>query len=190
MLRKLYDWLMRLAAGPQGAYALAAVAFCEGIFFPIPPDVMLAPIVLANRRRAFAYALLCLACSVCGGMVGYAVGHFLTPVGQAILAFFGETRGIDELHAWLAKGWGFLMIALPIPYKLTAIFSGMVTFPFLYFVAGSIVVRGIRFGLEAGLLKAYGEPIRGFVEKRLALMASLVVVILIGMILAVRFLHG
>jgi membrane protein YqaA with SNARE-associated domain len=189
MLRKLYDWLMGLAAGPYAPYALAAVAFCEGIFFPIPPDVMLAPMVLANRGRAWRYALLCLVCSVCGGCVGYAVGHFLTPVGQAILAFFGETRGIDELSVWLSKGWGILMIALPIPYKLTAIFSGMVSFKFPLFVGASILVRGIRFFAEATLLRVYGEPIRQFVEKRLALVAGLVIAVLVAMVLAVKLLH-
>jgi membrane protein YqaA with SNARE-associated domain len=189
MLRKLYDWVMGLAAGPYAPYALAAVAFCEGVFFPIPPDVMLAPIVLANRDKAWRYALLCLVCSVCGGCVGYAVGHFLTPIGQAILAFFGETRGIDELRGWLNKGWGFLMIALPIPYKLTAIFSGMVSFNFPMFVGGSILVRGIRFFAEATLLQIYGEPIRHFVEKRLALAAGLLIAVLVAMVLAVKLLH-
>jgi hypothetical protein len=110
-------------------------------------------------------------------------------VGQAILAFFGETRGIDELSGWLSKGWGILMIALPIPYKLTAIFSGMVSFKFPLFVAASIVVRGIRFFLEAALLRQYGEPIRHFVEKRLALVAGLVIAVLVVMVLAVKLLH-
>ena len=190
MLRNLYDWVMRLAAGPRAVYALVLVAFCEGIFFPIPPDVMLAPMVLANRDRAWRYALICTVCSVSGGMVGYAVGHFLTPVGQAILAFFGETRGIDELSVWLSKGWGILMIALPIPYKLTAIFSGMVSFKFPLFVFASIGVRGLRFFLEAGLLRAFGEPVRNFVEKRLALVASLACAALVVVFLGVRLLHS
>jgi membrane protein YqaA with SNARE-associated domain len=189
MLRKLYDWVMGLAAGPYAPYALAAVAFCEGIFFPIPPDVMLAPIVLANRDKAWRYASLCLVCSVCGGCVGYGVGHFLTPVGRAILAFFGETRGMDELKVKLDQGWGMLMIALPVPYKLTAIFSGMVQFSFPLFVGGSILVRGIRFFAEATLLRIYGEPIRYFVEKRLALVAGLGVAALVAMVLAVKLLH-
>ena len=189
MLRKLYDWVMTLAAGRHARWALAGVAFCEGVFFPIPPDVMLAPMVLADRKRAFEYAALCTVCSVTGGMVGYGVGHFLTPVGQAILAFFGETRGIDELSVWLSKGWGVLMIALPIPYKLTAIFSGMVKFNFPLFVVTSIVVRGLRFFLEAGLLRAYGEPIRTFVEKRLALVAGLGVAALAAVYLGLKLLH-
>jgi membrane protein YqaA with SNARE-associated domain len=186
MLRKLYDWVMRLAAGPQAPYALAAVAFCEGVFFPIPPDVMLAPMVLANRNRAFRYALLCLICSVCGGMVGYAVGHFLEGVGTFILSLFGETRAeFSDFY----NHWGLLILALPIPYKLTAIASGMAAFKFPTFVAASIVIRGARFFLEAGLLKAFGEPIREFVEKRLAMVVGLGFASLVAVILVLRLLH-
>jgi membrane protein YqaA with SNARE-associated domain len=186
MLRNLYDWVMRLAAGPQAVYALAVVAFCEGIFFPIPPDVMLAPMILANRQRAWRYALLCLVCSVCGGMVGYAVGLFLEGVGEFILNLFGETRA--EFSDFYNR-WGLLILALPIPYKLTAIASGMAAFKFPTFVAASVVIRGARFFLEAGLLKAFGEPIQEFVEKRLAVVVGLVFAALVALILALRLLH-
>ena len=186
MLRKLYDWLMGMAAGPYAPYALAGVAFCEGIFFPIPPDVMLAPMVLANRDRAWRYALLCLVCSVCGGCVGYAVGHFLSGFGEWILGLFGETRAeFSDFY----NHWGLLILALPIPYKLTAIASGMAAFKFQNFVVASLAIRGARFFLEAGLLKAFGEPIRLFVEKRLALVVGLVLTGLIAVILALRLLH-
>jgi membrane protein YqaA with SNARE-associated domain len=184
MLRKTYDWVMRLAASPRAPMALAAVAFAEGLFFPIPPDVMLMPIVLADRRRALRYALICLIASIVGGSTGYAVGYFLEPVGRLILTSTGGDY--DAFRAWYAQ-WGALLIAIPIPYKITAVASGLAQLPYPIFLSVSILVRGLRFGLEAALLKAYGEPIRAFVEKRLALMASAAAVAVVGLVMALKF---
>jgi len=186
MLRKTYDWVMGLAASPRAPLALGVVAFCEGLFFPIPPDVLLMPVVLGDRSRAMRYAALTIVCSIAGGSCGYAVGFFLAPLGQWLLSLTGASYA--SFHAWYQQ-WGALLIAVPIPYKITAIASGLAKLNFGLFIGVSVLVRGLRFSLEALLLKIYGEPIRAFVERRLALVASAVAVAVVGLVMALKFAH-
>jgi len=186
MLRKTYDWVMSLAALPQAPLALGVVAFCEGLFFPIPPDVLLMPVVLGDRQRALRYALLTVVCSIAGGSCGYAVGFFLQPLGEWLLSLTGGSY--ESFHSWYAK-WGALLIAVPIPYKITAIASGMAKLNFGVFIGVSVLVRGLRFASEALLLKIYGEPIRAFVERRLALVASAVAVLVVALVMLLKFAH-
>jgi membrane protein YqaA with SNARE-associated domain len=186
MLRRTYDWVMGLAASQHAGRALGAVAFAEGIFFPIPPDVLLMPIVLANRDKALRYAAICTVCSILGGMVGYSVGYFLQPIGEWLLSLTGHAEGFETFQDWYAQ-WGALLIAAPIPYKITAIASGLAKLDFGLFVGVSILVRSLRFGLEAWLLKVYGEPIRAFVEKRLYLLASGVAVALVAVVVVLKY---
>jgi len=188
MLRKTYDWVMGLAASRHAPRALAAVAFAEGLFFPIPPDVLLMPVVLADRQRAMRYAALTTACSILGGSTGYAVGFFLQSFGLWLLSLTGHTGGFEAFQAWYAK-WGALLIAVPIPYKITAIASGLAKLNFGIFIGVSILVRGLRFSLEAWLLKIYGEPIRAFVERRLAMVASGVAVLIVALVMVLKFAH-
>lgn len=187
MLRKTYDRLMSLAAGPNAVWWLSAEAFAEGVCFPIPPDFMLMPIVLADRGRAWSYAAVCTVSSVLGGATGYAIGYFLAPVGRALLALTGYGHGMDAFQAWFHQ-WGVLLIAVPIPYKLISITLGVAHFSFPLFVAASVLIRGMRFFAVAGLLRAYGAPIQGFIERRLALVVSAVALVLIGAVLALKFL--
>lgn len=184
MLRRLYDWTLRLAASPDAPVWLALLAFCEGVFFPIPPDVMLAPLVLAQRDRAWRYAAICLGASVLGGSVGYTVGFFLHPVGVWMLSLTGGDP--VEFQHWYGQ-WGVFLLALPIPYKLTAIASGLFKLSFPLFFAASVFIRGLRFFLVAGLVRAYGAPVQAFVEKRLGLVVSGVALAMIGLVLALRF---
>lgn len=186
MLRKTYNWVMSLAARPQAPLALGVVAFCEGLFFPIPPDVLLMPVVLGDRQRALRYALLTTVCSIAGGSCGYAVGFFLQPVGEWLLSLTGGSY--ESFHTWYAK-WGALLIAVPIPYKITAIASGMAKLNFGLFIGVSVLVRGLRFTSEALLLKIYGEPIRAFVEKRLALVASAAALLIVALVMLLKFAH-
>ena len=183
-MRRLYDWMMRLAASPEAPVWLGLLAFCEGIFFPIPPDVMLAPLVLTQRERAWRFALICLGASVLGGSVGYAIGFFLRPIGESILSLTGGDP--KQFEGWYHQ-WGVLLLAVPIPYKITAIASGLFKLSFPLFFAGSIVIRGLRFFLVAGLVRSYGEPVQAFVEKRLGLVVSGVALALIGLVVALRF---
>jgi membrane protein YqaA with SNARE-associated domain len=188
MLRKTYDWVMGLAASRHAPRALAAIAFAEGLFFPIPPDVLLMPIVLSDRQRAMRYAALCTACSILGGSAGYAVGYFLQQVGLWLLSLTGHPDAFAAFQSWYAQ-WGPLLIAVPIPYKITAIASGMAKLNFGVFIGVSILVRGLRFSLEAWLLKTYGEPIRNFVEQRLYLVASGLAVLVVAVVMALKFAH-
>jgi membrane protein YqaA with SNARE-associated domain len=192
MLKGLYDWIMRLAAGPRAERALAFVSFAESSFFPIPPDVMLIPMCLARRSLSFRYAAICTVSSVIGGLLGYAIGYFLLEtVGDWLLNFYGQQgayeafkRNFDEWGLWiiLIKG------ATPIPYKVVTIASGAAHFSLVVFILASILTRGIRFFVVAGLLWRFGEPIRTFVEKYLTLLATLFVVVLVGGFVAVRYL--
>lgn len=184
MLRKTYDWMIEKAASKQAEVALAAVAFIESSFFPLPPDLMLIPMSLANRKRAFYYAALCTVASVIGGLFGYAIGYFLfETVGRFILGLFGDP---DKLYATFKNfydqhgAWIILIKGMtPIPYKIVTIFSGMVKFNLLVFIGTSIVARGIRFFLIAILITLFGEKIRDFLEKHLekALLATLLLVV-------------
>ena len=132
MLRKLYNWVLKLAGGPQAEPALAIVSFAESSFFPIPPDVMLAPMAVARPERWVRYALVCTVASVLGGLAGYAIGYFLfETVGQAILGFFGYAGKEAALRAFYDQ-WGAAFILLkgltPIPFKLVTILSGAMAF--------------------------------------------------------------
>ncbi|MGZ6015792.1 MAG: YqaA family protein [Phenylobacterium sp.] len=186
MLRKTYDWVMSLAATKHAPRALAAMAFAEGLFFPIPPDVLLMPVVLSRREKALALGAMTTAFSILGGCCGFAVGHFLQPVGEWILSLTG-----GDFHAfqrWYSR-FGVVLIAVPIPYKLTAIASGFGEVPFWEFLSVSILVRGLRFTLVATLIRIYGAPIQAFVERRLAVVASAVALAIVGLFLALRFAH-
>ena len=186
MLRRLYDWVMRLAGSRHAEAWLAALAFAEGVFFPIPPDVLLMPIVLARPDRAWRYGAITVIASVLGGCTGYCVGFFLNPVGIWILSLTGHADSAQHFQQWYGQ-WGVFLIALPIPYKITAIASGLFKLNFLTFVTASLFIRGLRFFAVAALVKRYGAPIQAFVEKRLALVVSAVAVVLVGLIVALKF---
>ena len=162
MLRKLYDRVMTLAGSRHAPMALAAVSFAESSFFPIPPDVMLAPMVLARPEKAYLYAGICSLASVLGGCLGYAIGYFMEPVGLAVLRLMGHADGQQAFQAWFAQ-WGLWVILIkgltPIPYKLVTIASGLAHFSFVTFLWASVVTRGARFFLTATVLKYFGPQI-------------------------------
>jgi len=186
MLRRTYDRLLALAASPAAPAWLALVAFCEGIFFPIPPDVMLMPMVLAKREHAWRNAAICLVASVAGGSVGYAIGLFLHPVAVWL---FNITGGNIDSFEKLYRQWGLLLLATPLPYKLTAIASGTFKLNWLMFVGASVLIRGARFFAVAALIRTYGAPIQGFIEKRLAFVVSAGAIVIVAAVLALRFVH-
>lgn len=177
---------MQLAASRAAPAWLAGEAFIEGVFFPIPPDVMLMPMVLARREHAWRNALLCLVASLAGGSTGYAIGFFLHPVGHWIISLTGGN--IDAFQGWYAK-WGLLLLATPLPYKVMAIASGLFQFPYWKFLAASAVIRGVRFFAVAALIRHYGAPIQGFIEKRLALVVSGVALVVALALLALKLVH-
>ena len=184
MLRGLYDWVMSLASGRYALPALAAVSFVESSFFPIPPDVMLIPMVVAKREAWWRIALVCTIASVLGALLGYAIGAFLfETVGTWLLDFYHAHAAFDRVVTWYDQ-WGWLGILAgaitPIPYKVLTIFSGTVAFALPIFIAVSVVGRGIRFFLVAGLLYWFGEPIKAFIERRLTLVFVAFMALLIG----------
>jgi membrane protein YqaA with SNARE-associated domain len=191
MLRRLYDRIMLLAATRWALPWLAVIAFAESSFFPVPPDVMLAPMVLARPERGYLFAAVCTLGSVLGGMLGYAIGYFLAPVGIKLLALMGHAGGLQTFQAWYAH-WGVWVILVkgltPIPFKLVTIASGLAAFSFPMFVGAAVVTRGARFFLVAGIFKHFGPPARAFVEKRLTLVTTVVAIVLIGAVVAVRYL--
>jgi membrane protein YqaA with SNARE-associated domain len=193
MLRRLYDKTIALASKRYAMWALGGVSFTESSFFPIPPDALLIPMVLARPDRGWTIAFVCTSASVLGGMFGYAIGFFLfDTVGQWLISFYGMERGYEEFKLAYAK-WGLWIILIkgltPIPYKLVTIASGFAQFDFFVFVLASIATRGVRFYAEVGLLKMFGPAIRRFVEKYLTLVTTAFVVIVVGgFIVAAKFL--
>lgn len=184
MFRALYDWTLRLAGHRHADRYLATVSFCESSFFPIPPDVMLVPMILARREKAYWIATVCTVASVLGGIFGYAIGYFLyESVGQWVINAYGMANKMDQFRQWYAD-WGAAIILIkgltPIPFKLVTIASGLAEFNFLVFVITASITRGARFFLLAFLLKRYGAPVQRVLEERLNLIGWLVLAALIG----------
>jgi len=191
-MRRLYDWVMRLAQHPRAIPAMGVVSFAESSFFPIPPDVMLVPMVLANRHKAFTIATVCTVTSVLGGLLGYAIGYyFFETIGAWVIKTYGLQAGMEKFRDEFAR-WGIWVIMIkgltPIPYKVVTIASGAAHFDLFTFVWASIVTRGARFFLVAALLWKYGEPIRTFIEKRLTLVMWAFLIALVGGFVAVKYL--
>lgn len=191
MLRRLYDWTLSLASGPRAPAALGTVSFVESSVFPIPPDILLIPMVIARREKAVWYAFLCTLTSVLGGILGYMIGMFLfEQVAEPVLAFYGKAHYVEEFRRIFSEwGWWFVFIAglTPFPYKVITIASGAAGLSLPVFIFASIVSRGLRFFVVAGLLYYFGPPIREFIEKRLGLMFTIFVVFLVGGFIAIKF---
>jgi membrane protein YqaA with SNARE-associated domain len=192
MFQKLYDRTLALSQSKHATPALALVAFTESAFFPIPPDVMLLPMALANPRKAWFYAALCSVMSVLGGILGYAIGYFLfDSIGQWLFQLYGLTEKASHFQesyqhygAWiiLLKG------VTPIPYKLVTITSGFAHYSFWAFVGLSIITRGARFFILIALLNRFGAPMRAVLDKHGgAVMAGLLGIVVLGFV-ALKFL--
>lgn len=184
MFRSLYDWVLRLAGHRHAVRYMGAVSFAESSFFPIPPDVMLVPMIIARRDQAWLIATVCTITSVAGGILGYAIGYFLyETVGEWLISLYGLQNGATEFHATYEK-WGAVIILAkgltPIPFKLVTIVSGLAKFNFGLFVLTATITRGFRFFAIAALLRHYGEPIQAFIEKRLTLVATSFLVLLVA----------
>lgn len=192
MMRSLYDWMMRSATSRRAPHALFWVSFIESSIFPIPPDVMLIPMILAERAKAWWYATLATLGSVIGGIAGYAIGYFLFAyIGKPILNFYGAGTKFAQASEWfkdygvwilIAKGW------TPFPYKVLTIAAGAFHMALIPFVLASIVARAMRFFLVAGLLYFFGDPIRDFIERRLTLVTTVFVALLVGGFVAIKYL--
>ena len=200
MHRRLYDWVIHWAQTPYGTPALFALAFAESSFFPVPPDVLLAPLVLGDRRKWFRFALACSVASVLGGMLGYAIG--LTVWGQIDQTVYGwhipginaenfakATAWYDEYNFWIVFAAGFT----PLPYKVITISAGVFFKdggwgPFAIFLVASTVSRSARFFLVAGLMGRLGPRIVPILDKYFNLACALFMVLLVGGFLVIKYL--
>lgn len=191
VLRRLYDWTLSLAATPHALWALAAVSFIESSVFPIPPDVLLIPLIIARPDRAWLIAGVCTLASVAGGAFGYLIGWgFYEQVGRPVLEFYGKVHRFEELSAeFNAHGvWAVLIAGVtPFPYKVITIFSGVTGLNFALFMVASVLARGLRFFVVAALLKQFGAPVRAFIEERLGLVFSVFMALLVGGFAVVGF---
>ena len=184
MLRRLYDWTMGLAAHRHALALLALVAFVESSVFPIPPDVLIAPMVLAARARAWRIALVCTVASVLGGLAGYAIGYYAFDAwGRPLLGFYGYADAFASFRD-AYNAWGLWIVftagLTPLPYKVFTIASGVTHLDLTIFVLGSLLSRGLRFYAEAALLWRFGPPIRAFVENHLGKVTAAFAVLLVG----------
>ena len=193
MLRRFYDWLLLQAGKKNATWVMAGISFAESSFFPLPPDVLMIPMCLANRRRAFWYATVATVSSVLGAYLGYAIGYYLfASVGEEILRFYGAMDTFEALREKFLQ-YGVEIIVLkgmtPIPFKLVTIASGLAQFNLGLFTMACLVSRSIRFFLVAAILYFVGEPARVFIEKRLMLVTTVSAVLLIGGVFLVKFVH-
>ncbi len=184
MLRRLYDWTLAQAQSPYALWVLAAVAFVESSFFPIPPDVLMIPMIIARPSKAFLIAAVCTIASVLGGLFGYLIGWgFFELIGQPIFDFYGKADSVAEFQARFNEygAWAVLIAGVtPFPFKVITIMSGVTALSLPVFIFSAIIARSLRFFLVATLLWKFGEPIRDFIEKRLGLMFILFCILLVG----------
>jgi membrane protein YqaA with SNARE-associated domain len=191
MLRPLYDWAMRMAAGRHPLTAIAGTAVLEATFPFVPPDVILGPMVLARRDRAWFYAAVCTVCSVLGGCIGYAFGYFASDWAVGLLSMTGRAGALHDFQATFAR-IGLMVILIKgvvpiIPYMLVTLASGLAHFSLPVFIAASFVIRGGRFFLVAALLQH--PHAKAFVDRYLTWLVLGVLVLLALALVAVHFLE-
>lgn len=192
MIRRLYDWTLSMVDHRHALWVLAFVSFIESSVFPIPPDVLMIPMILARPSRAWLIAGVALISSVLGGVMGYAIGAFaFESIGQPVLESLGKGDAMEAFNSRFNDlgFWAVLTAGVtPFPYKVITIMSGWTAMPLGTFIFTSILARGIRFFLVAWLLWKYGEPIRAFIERRLGLMFTLFIVLLVGGFMVLKLL--
>jgi membrane protein YqaA with SNARE-associated domain len=191
VVRKLYDWMMRNATGRHAWASLAGFTFAEASFFPIPTDIMLIPMALADRKRAWLLGAWCTLWSVLGGAAGYAIGAFLyESLGAWLIQLYHLGEDMVQFQQWYADYGAWIILIkgfTPIPYKLVTITSGFAHYSFWTFMLLSLITRGGRFMLVAGLIRWKGEMARNFIEKRLELSLFVFLAVVILGIVSVKY---
>ena len=191
IIRKLYDWTLRIAAHRHARMGLFGLAFAESSVFPLPPDLVLIPMCIAERNRAFLYAAICTLGSVLGGIFAYFVGYFLyDTIGVRILDFYGYQEQFHHFQSLYNKHGAWIVLAggfTPIPYKLITIASGVTQMNLGAFILFSVIGRASRFFLIAALLWKFGAPIRDFIEKYMGWLTILFFILLIGGFSAIKY---
>ena len=192
MLRKLYTWTLSFAQSPYALWILALVAFAESSFFPIPPEVLLLPMIIAMPARAFLYAAVCTIASVAGGIAGYYIGAAVyETIALPILEFYHAADAFESFaQRYNEQGhWAVLFGGLsPFPYKIITIASGATGLNFGAFVLWSLIARGVRYFLIALLLWKFGDPIRTFIERYLGWVFAAFLLLFLGGFYMLKFL--
>jgi membrane protein YqaA with SNARE-associated domain len=196
MLRKLYDWTLQKSATPAAEVWLALIAFVESSVFLIPADVLFVPMALAKPTKAYRYALVATLASTLGGIAGYYIGHYAyEEVAKPVLAFYGKLDVFEQLRSSASKDAILLMLAtsglahLP-PIKVVTILSGAAGISLWLFVVSCIVARGARFLALAWAFARYGEPIRDFIERRLAVIVGAAACLVLVLYFVVRYVYS
>ena len=192
LVRKIYDYVINLSSNKHALAWLFVISFVESSFFPIPPDIMLIPMILATPKQAWKIAGVCTIASVIGAYLGYVIGfYFFTLIAEPLLQFYGYLDKFNEFKnlyseygAWIVFGAGIT----PFPYKIITIASGVVHLNLVVFTVASVIARGLRFFVIAWLLKVYGEKMRLFIEKNLGWLSVLFLLLLIGGFLLIKVL--
>lgn len=192
MTKKIYQWMIDMASSQNAMWALAVVAFVESSFFPIPPDIMLIPMIVATPKRAWKIAAVATVASVVGGYFGYLIGFLgYDLIAKPLLNFYGYLEKFEKFRqyyndygAWIVLGAGIT----PFPYKVITIASGVVGMNIWIFGIASVVARGLRFFIIAALLRFFGEPIKKIIEKHFGLLSILFFILLIGGFLLIKYL--
>ena len=192
ILRNLYNWTLDKASHKKASWFLVLVSFTESSFFPIPPDILLIPMILAKRLKAWFYALICTLSSIAGGLVGYAIGYFFySSIGSTIIEIYGLSNSFNLFESyynqygiWIVIGAGFT----PFPFKFITIASGVFNFNIALFVIAAMIARGLRFYLIATLLFIFGNAIKKLIDKYFNLLVSLFFILLIGSIFIIKLL--
>ena len=200
-IRKLYDWVLGWAEKPAGPKALAGISFAEASFFPIPPDVLLIPLALGNKKRAVYFGFLCSVSSILGASMGFMIGSLLWWEGPNQFSgfaqfFFDNIPGFDQDIFSNIKSlydeYNFIIIFTagftPIPFKLFTISAGAFEINFLLFIFAASISRSARFLLVAFLIKVFGDTITHFIDKYFNILAILFTMILFGGFFLIKFL--
>tara|TARA_B100000315_G_C14320816_1_gene470689 strand:+ start:30 stop:614 length:585 start_codon:yes stop_codon:yes gene_type:complete len=192
ILRQLYDWTLNKANHPKAPWFLGLISFVESSLFPIPPDIVLIPMIISNKLKAWRYAFICTVSSVMGGILGYCIGiFFYSTVGIFILKYYGlENQFINFETMYVKYGILFVLGAgfTPFPFKLITIASGFFHFNIFLFIIAAFISRGLRFYLLALLLRIFGNWIKIFIDKYFNLLAILFFIILIGSFILIKYL--
>ncbi len=191
MLQRLYSWTMEKAAHPLAERWLALISFIESSFFPIPPDVLLAPLCLARPDRSWRYAFICTIASVLGALLGYAIGYFLLEsVGRAILDFYGIGPDFENFsQRFNEQGWVIVLLAgfTPLPFKVITIAAGATQMPLHILIIASILSRAARFFLVAGLLWKFGPPMKAWIDRNFAIATTVIGGALVAGFVALKY---
>jgi len=191
LLRSLYNWTLAKAEHKYSAWILSLVSFAESSFFPIPPDILLIPMIIAKRMKAWTYAFICTFSSVLGGLVGYSIGYFFyNSIGILIIEFYHLSNSFNAFESYYNQ-YGILIVLgagfTPFPFKFITIASGVFSLNIFLFIITAIVARGLRFYLLTGLLFIFGEKIKILIDRYFNILAILFFILLIGSVLLIKF---